>query len=90
MLKLHYNTILHNVQVVNVVNGVNGDGDFDNYGKRTLLISLILNNKVLLILLYFAYFALLIIAMLNIPIAVIVVIMMTNPGSIFVFFPVVL
>ena len=87
MLKLHYNTILHNVQVVNVVNG---DGDFDNYGKRTLLISLILNNKVLLILLYFAYFALLIIAMLNIPIAVIVVIMMTNPGSIFVFFPVVL
>ena len=84
MLKLHYNTILHNVQVVN------GDGDFDNYGKRTLLISLILNNKVLLILLYFAYFALLIIAMLNIPIAVIVVIMMTNPGSIFVFFPVVL
>ena len=84
MLKLHYNTILHNVQVVN------GDGDFDNYGKRTLLISLILNNKVLLILLYFAYFALLIIAMLNIPIAVIVVIIMTNPGSIFVFFPVVL
>ena len=81
MLKLHYNTILHNVQVVN------GDGDFDNYGKRTLLISLILNNKVLLILLYFAYFALLIIAILNIPIAVIVVIIMTNPGSIFVFFP---
>ena len=87
MLKLHYNTILHNVQVVNVVNG---DGDFDNFCKRTLFISLILNNKVLLILLYFAYFALLIIAMLNIPIAVIVVIMMTNPGSIFVFFPVVL
>ena len=87
MLKLHYNTILHNVQVVNVVNV---DGDFDNYGKRTLLISLTLNNKVLLILLYFAYFALLIIAMLNIPIAVIVVIMMTNPGSIFFFFPVVL
>lgn len=84
MLKLHYNTILHNVQVVN------GDGDFDNYGKRTLLISLILNNKVLLILLYFAYFALLMIAMLKMPIAVIVVIIMTNPGSIFVFFPVVL